>query len=828
MLLGLDGRAEWVRRGMAACAALALAAGLSGCGGNVTVRATPQLSLSTNALSFPATNVGSTSAAETVTLTNSGNAPATISGVGTSGDFSGSSTCGASLAAGGTCQLSVVFSPGAVGARTGTLTVTSNGVGSPQTVALSGTGTVPGTPQLLVSPLTLAFGTIATGSLSAAQLVTLTNTGGGVLTISGIVISGDFTQTSSGCGVGLLANASCTIAVVFGPMATGAESGALSFTSNAGGAAMVALSGTGVAPVAYVGLPLTVTVRAGTQPVVGASVQLYAAGTRGNGSAGTQLGAAVTTSATGMAVLPGGYSCPGAGAPVYVVSRGGVVGAAGSNANIALMTAIGPCSGVVSGASFVVDEATTAGAAYGLAQFYALGAGGATGSVGATGGNLTGISNAFATAAELADPVLGTSPGATLPSTASSPAARVNSVANMLNACVVAAAKCAALYTATTPAGGAAPANTLDATFALARSPGSNVGSLFAQAQMSTAYAPALGSAPADWTMFFTESGGGLNSPSGIGVDSTGSVWVANYFYVASKFTPAAGPVFVNGIAGDGLNNSYGLAIDLSDNAWIPNEMPYTGQGVGTVSELAPSGASLAGNGYAAGGLNYPLSVAIDPNGTVWVVDFGNSHVTLLSATGAPLSGTSGYTTSNFAFPVAVAVDSNHFGWVVNQASDYVTKVAPDGSSFTNYLCCNYASGIAIDQGNNIWVANYFGDTVSLMTNSGTVIANNLTGGGSIYHPQGIALDGAGNVWVANYRAPYLTELAGANASVPGAALSPATGLGGDAGQLEAYALALDASGNVWVSNQGSNTITKYIGLATPVKTPLSALPKLP
>ena len=114
------------------------------------------------------------------------------------------------------------------------------------------------------------------------------------------------------------------------------------------------------------------------------------------------------------------------------------------------------------------------------------------------------------------------------------------------------------------------------------------------------------------------------------------------------------------------------------------------------------------------------------------------------------------------------------------------------------------------------------------MTNSGTVIANNLTGGGSVYHPQGIALDGAGNVWVANYRAPYLTELAGANAGVPGAALSPATGLGGDAGQLEAYALALDASGNVWVSNQGSNTITKYIGLATPVKTPLSALPKLP
>ena len=102
------------------------------------------------------------------------------------------------------------------------------------------------------------------------------------------------------------------------------------------------------------------------------------------------------------------------------------------------------------------------------------------------------------------------------------------------------------------------------------------------------------------------------------------------------------------------------------------------------------------------------------------------------------------------------------------------------------------------------------------------------TGLGTIDHPQGIAVDGAGNIWVANYRAPYLTELAGASAASPGSSLSPATGFGADAKLLEAYALALDASGNIWVSNQGSSTITKFIGLAAPVKTPLSGLPKLP
>ena len=266
----------------------------------------------------------------------------------------------------------------------------------------------------------------------------------------------------------------------------------------------------------------------------------------------------------------------------------------------------------------------------------------------------------------------------------------------------------------------------------------------------------------------------------------------------------------------------------MNDNAWIPNEQPFTSTGIGSVSELSSSGTSLAGNGYQNGGMNYPISVAIDPNGTVWVVDYGNSHVTLLNSVGTPLSGTTGYTTPLFAFPVAVAVDANHFGWIVNQSSNNVTKVAPDGSSFTNYNCCDLASGIAIDQGNNIWVANYFGDSVSLLTNSGSVIASNYTANGSVYHPQGIAVDGGGSVWVANYRAPYLSKLAGSTAAVPGAALSPATGIGADAALLEAYAIAIDASGNLWVSNQGNSTITKFLGLAVPVKTPLSALPQLP
>jgi hypothetical protein len=70
--------------------------------------------------------------------------------------------------------------------------------------------------------------------------------------------------------------------------------------------------------------------------------------------------------------------------------------------------------------------------------------------------------------------------------------------------------------------------------------------------------------------------------------------------------------------------------------------------------------------------------------------------------------------------------------------------------------------------------------------------------------------------------------LAGAGATTPGAALSPAGGLGADAALLEAYAIAIDASGNVWVSNFGSNTLTQFIGVAAPVRTPLLGLPAAP
>ena len=280
------------------------------------------------------------------------------------------------------------------------------------------------------------------------------------------------------------------------------------------------------------------------------------------------------------------------------------------------------------------------------------------------------------------------------------------------------------------------------------------------------------------------------------------------------------------------MNNSYGLSIDLSDDVWIPNEQPFTGAGVGTVSEISSTGACLSAGsnvgGFALGGMNYPISTANDPNGTVWVIQYGDSYVTLLNSSGVPISPGIGYTSSTLAFPVAVAIDANHNGWIANQSGLSTTRMDPSGN-FTGFPdCCNAASGVAIDQFNNAWFSNFYGNSVSVIKSYGDVSSRGYTAVNTIVRPQGIAFDGASNAWMSLYREPYLTEVAGSGTANLGAALSPATGYGADAGLLEAYALAIDASGNIWVSNQGSATVTKFIGLATPVKTPLSEIPQLP
>jgi len=574
-------------------------------------------------------------------------------------------------------------------------------------------------------------------------------------------------------------------------------------------------------------------VMAGSQPVSGATVQLYAAGGSGYGSAGMALlSSALTTSSAGGFTVPAGYACASSSTQVYLVAKGGNAGPSGSanNSSLELMAALGSCVGISSSTAVVVNEVTTVASVAALAAFYSTG-----GNVGASATNAAGLANAFGTAGQLANMTTGTSPGASLPAGLSIPSAKINTLANILSSCTasIGGSGCAALMTAAVPTGAEPSANTLDAVFEILRDPTNNVSVLNALLPAGPAFTPVTTSAVPEWTLAVTWSGGGMNLPTAMAFDSSGNAWVASYFNALTEL-PAlgtSGTVQQIAAATSVLNESYGLTVDGSNNIWVANEQTSNSinSGNGNVVKFSNTGQVLSGaNGFSAGGVYFPQGMAADTTGNVWVVDYGDSRVSLLSSSGSAVNGATAWGSGQLFLPVAVAVDASHNAWVANQSASTVTRVAADGSTAMQVSCCAGASGLAVDQGGNVWVANYFGGSISEVSSTGAVVLNGQTGGG-VDHPQAVAIDGTGRVWVGNFHKGTLSEFAGNMLPSPGMPLSPPAGLGTDAQLGSPFAIAVDQSGNLWTTNSnGANTVTVFVGLATPVKTPLLGPPQLP
>jgi hypothetical protein len=203
----------------------------------------PAVELSATSLTFPITLVGTQSKAQIVTLTNVGNATLTISKIAPSANFTETNTCGTSVAVNGSCTITITFKPTVPNAITGSVTITDNAAGSPQSISLSGTGTV-----VTLSPATANFGSVAVGTTSSPKVVTLRNSSKSPLAIT-IAITGnnpgDFPQTNN-CGSSVPAGATCTFNVTFQPAAKGLASASLSVTDAGGGSPQtVTLIGTG-------------------------------------------------------------------------------------------------------------------------------------------------------------------------------------------------------------------------------------------------------------------------------------------------------------------------------------------------------------------------------------------------------------------------------------------------------------------------------------------------------------------------------------------------------------------------------------------------------
>jgi len=606
---------------------------------------------------------------------------------------------------------------------------------------------------------------------------------------------------------------------------------------------------------------VTGLVHGGQQPVSGALVQLWATGTTAagttsavpptqlirsgsyylGGSSGCTASASQTcyngvyTDSIGAFTLTGDYTCPSATAQVYITVKGGNPGlAAGTNnAALIMLDPLGACGNLSASTQVFIDEVTTAATAWALSQFLD-----ANGNIASSPTNATGLANAFLNAQLLADP--GTGMAATIPSNIQIESGKLYALANSIASCVNSdgTTGCQPLFAAATTSGSSGPTNTLAAALNIVRNPAQNIAAVFNAAAPQPPFGGTLTSAPNDWTMSAIITGGGISYPSALDVDGYGNVWVANYFGVLSAFSPQGTPLNASGYTISGGDEVYGLTIDTGNNIWVTNEQqPYHGNegsithfygasGPGTAS--GSTGSFVNGSQFLyANDTDFPLAMSADSNGNVFVVNYANSSASTFNSSGSETLASIGGN-GNSAFPVAVSGDPSHGVWLANQGDTTVSHFDLNGNLLARVNCCNGANGIATDAFGNAWVANYYGQSVSEVSNANALlIAGDKQGG--IAYPSSVAIDAAQNVWVANFRGASFSEIAGNNNTLPaGTGISPANGFGHDTLLVDPFGIAIDASGNIWLSSFNGNSLTMFFGAAAPTATPTLPLPTAP
>jgi len=422
--------------------------------------------------------------------------------------------------------------------------------------------------------------------------------------------------------------------------------------------AALALAGCGsgnfiAVPTQIQGAALHGMVHGGQQPVSGSTIQLYAVGAAGYGSAASpRIASTVTSLADGSFSITGDYTCPSASAQVYITATQGNAGF-NNNPNLAMMAALGPC-GNLSASTFVfIDEITTVGSVWALSPFMTGPA-----NIGSSAANSTGIANAFLDVNTLVNTVTGTAPGAALPAGTTVPNSEINTLADILASCINSggglagsSTTCGMLFSAANPGGtnGTAPTDTITAAMNIAQNPALNLTALYGLIPTTPPFLPTLPGKPNDFTIAVNFTGGNLSGPSALAADSSGNIWITSttnniLAELSHTGTVRSGTGFTNS-----LNAPSGVAIDAAGAVWVTNK------GNNTVSKFTTAGAPAA-TPYSGGGMNLPTGIAFDSSGNAWVSNSGNASVTQINSTGTTLTN---FTPSGAAAPLGIAVSSH-------------------------------------------------------------------------------------------------------------------------------------------------------------------------
>lgn len=591
------------------------------------------------------------------------------------------------------------------------------------------------------------------------------------------------------------------------------------------------------------------SVHGGQQPVVGALVQLIAPGATGYGAAGSVIASTVSLS-DGSFTLPRPFQCPASSGLVYLLATGGNAGA-GANTHIGLAAIAGSCNNLQATDFFVVNEVTTIAAAYALAPFADVSTN--TGIIGTSATNVNGLVNAGSAAGALVDVHTGNARAANALAGVKLPTDEVNLLGNILASCVndgvagYGSSNCSKLFSLTTPSGGTAPNDTFTAALQIALHPGVNTASLFLLPSAQAPFITSITSAPNDFALGILFNASGIAQsyagPGGIDIDANGNAWVGVYSSAStysSVFELSPGGSYLNGTNGQtvpGLQQTEDVAVTTAGNVLVADRTD-------SIFQVVPSADT---SGVFNSSLSVPVGLGVDGHdGTVWAANLGNGKVSHLSGTGATLSGGT-YATGSY--PEGVAIDGSSNVWVTNSdafdsgypnSSITLLKHNTDGSYTSTNIATGSGSipyGVAVDNAGNSWIG--LANSLAKYSNTGALLSGSgyVTDSTDLSHTStnGLQIDGLGRAFVS--LGPS------SSSSVPGSVamfgndgtyLSKAAGGYGYSlqGILPAYNtaarnLAIDGSGNVWISgiaaNQlGAESVVEVIGLAAPVVTPLS------
>lgn len=547
-------------------------------------------------------------------------------------------------------------------------------------------------------------------------------------------------------------------------------------------------------------------VRSADVPLESSNVILYRAGDE-KGSGEVLLGSAVTD-ANGYFTIS--YAPQEKQAVLYLIASGPL-----ETTRLAMVLGNEPIPQQVT-----INERTTIATAYTMAQFIVEDA---------IGGNSTGLKNASGTFRNLVDlrtgeigAVLGKSPNGPDTSTM-----RIfNSLANLLAGCVSQLGDCVALFELTTPPGGEAPHNTLEAAVNIAHYSWQNSAKLFLLSLLVAPYQPAMTVPPVTWTLAIKYVGNGheFDGPGAMAFDENGDVWVSmNYQARRDHSLPSCAndrltkltatgedapgapyPGRKGGLSGVG----FGITLDPSGDVWLgnfgffgstcpPDRLPPAN----SVSKFSPEGEVLSPRtGFTQGCISSAQGTVSDQEGNIWIANTCGGTVTqyrhgnpndfwVFDTLAGHLIDPDSCTLCPGSKPFDIAIDAGGNAWITDNETYSALKLSSDGALLASVGgpdtgVLKAPLGVAIDSLGNVWVANSgfvpipcatcgasqdYGDLDPDLDNASVtqidpngVPVGSPYKGGGIFIPWGVAVDGNDNVWVANFGGRRVTELCGA------------------------------------------------------------------